>query len=128
MKAVILADGEGTRLWALPGKGFQVPPVEWTQDGWSASKRSSTDGRSGRRTGRLGAPFEFFAKVDAIATNSNRGGSWPWSSTRPPFAYQRIAREAVRLHRLGMPATAIARILKVTDKTVAKAIRVRWLE
>jgi transposase-like protein len=46
---------------------------------------------------------------------------------RPPFAYQRIAREAVRLHRLGMPATAIARILKVTGKTVAKAIRVRWL-
>jgi transposase-like protein len=48
--------------------------------------------------------------------------------TPPPFAYQRIAREAARLHRLGMPATAIARILEVTDKTVAKAIRVRWLE
>ena len=46
--------------------------------------------------------------------------------TRPPFAYQRIAQEAARLYSLGMPATAIARILKVTDKTVAKAIRVRW--
>ena len=42
--------------------------------------------------------------------------------TQPPFAYQRIAREAVGLHSLGMSAIAIARVLKVTDKTVAKAI------
>ena len=47
--------------------------------------------------------------------------------TRPPFAYQRIARQAIGLHRWGMSATTIARVLKVTAKTVAKAIRVRWL-
>jgi transposase-like protein len=43
--------------------------------------------------------------------------------TRPAFAYQRIAREAVRLRELGMSASSIARLLGVTDKTVTKAIR-----
>jgi transposase-like protein len=43
--------------------------------------------------------------------------------TRPPFAYQDIAKDAVRWKKLGMSDTAIARILGVTDKTVAKSIR-----
>jgi predicted transcriptional regulator len=34
-----------------------------------------------------------------------------------------VAAEADRLNRLGMPASSIARLLGVTDKTVAKAIR-----
>jgi hypothetical protein len=42
--------------------------------------------------------------------------------TRPIFAYQRIASDALRLSRLGMSASLIARRLGVTDKTVAKAI------
>ena len=46
--------------------------------------------------------------------------------TRPSFAYQRIAREAVRLRALGMPNCAIAVQLGVTDKTVAKACH--WVQ
>jgi len=40
-----------------------------------------------------------------------------------PFVYLQIAEKASRLHRLGMSACAIARALKVDDKTVAKALR-----
>jgi IS30 family transposase len=43
--------------------------------------------------------------------------------TRPPFAYERISNDAVRWKKLGMSDTAIARMLGVTDKTVAKSIR-----
>jgi len=41
--------------------------------------------------------------------------------TRRPFPYQAIAQKALALHRLGMSATAIARMLSVIDKTVTKA-------
>ena len=44
-------------------------------------------------------------------------------NARPAFAYQAIASRAVRLKRLGLTASEIARRLGVTDKTVAKAIR-----
>jgi len=70
-------------------------------------------------------------RVDAIAPNSNRGRAGPGVlglGDAAAFAYQRIAREAVGLHSLGMSAIAIARVLKVTDKTIAKAIRLRRLE
>jgi hypothetical protein len=40
-------------------------------------------------------------------------------------AYQRIADEAKKLHRLGLSNSKIARHLGVDDKTVAKAIRWR---
>lgn len=40
-----------------------------------------------------------------------------------PFVYQTIAVRAAHLDRLGLTASAIARLLGVTDKTVAKAIR-----
>jgi len=43
--------------------------------------------------------------------------------TRPPFVYQQIAEKARELSRLGMSACAIARMLKITDKTVTKALR-----
>ena len=46
--------------------------------------------------------------------------------TTPPPVYQRIALKAVHLEQLGLSLTSIARMLSVTDKTVAKAIR--WLE
>jgi hypothetical protein len=41
-------------------------------------------------------------------------------------AYQRIARKALHLRKLGLSARVIAVRLGVTDKTAAKAIR--WLE
>src|SRR5947208_2869506 len=47
----------------------------------------------------------------------------PLARLPPPFPYQAIAARAARLDRLGMSASAIARRLGVTDKTVAKAIR-----
>ena len=37
--------------------------------------------------------------------------------------YQRISQEVNHLHQLGMSNAAIARHLKVDDKTVAKAIQ-----
>jgi hypothetical protein len=43
--------------------------------------------------------------------------------TRPPFTYQQVAEKAKELSRLGMSASAIARTLKTTDKTVTKALR-----
>jgi hypothetical protein len=69
--------------------------------------------------------------MDAVATNSDRGSGCAGvlaSRHAPPFAYQRIARETGKLHRLGLPAATIARRLGVTDKTVAKAIRSCWAE
>jgi hypothetical protein len=42
---------------------------------------------------------------------------------QPPFAYQTIAVQAVHLDRLGLTASAIARLLGVTDKTVAKVVK-----
>ncbi len=43
--------------------------------------------------------------------------------TRPPFIYQQVTEKARELRRLGMSVSAIARILKTTDKTVTKALR-----
>jgi hypothetical protein len=42
-----------------------------------------------------------------------------------PFPYQSIAERALRLRRLGMSDSSIARSLGVNDKTVAKSIR--WI-
>src|SRR5262250_2914573 len=44
-------------------------------------------------------------------------------NTRSPFIYQQVAEKARELWRLGMPACAIARMLKTSDKTVSKALR-----
>ena len=68
-------------------------------------------------------------KVEAIATNSNRGKSALEFSLREA----RPSPIGVSLERRsdwtsGHASNCNARILKVTDKTVAKAIRLRWLE
>ena len=42
--------------------------------------------------------------------------------TAPPPVYQQIAEKAKHLHELGMSNRAIARVLGVDDKTVAKAV------
>ena len=42
---------------------------------------------------------------------------------RPSFVYQQVAEKARELSRLGMSASAIARTLQTTDKTVTKALR-----
>ena len=43
--------------------------------------------------------------------------------TRPPFVYQQVAEKAGERSRLGMSVCAIAKIVKITDKTVTKALR-----
>jgi HD superfamily phosphohydrolase YqeK len=43
--------------------------------------------------------------------------------TRPLFVYQQVAEKAKELSHLGMAVCAIARVVKVTDKTVTKALR-----
>jgi hypothetical protein len=42
--------------------------------------------------------------------------------TRPSFVYQQVAENARELSRLGMSVRAIARTLRITDKTVIKAL------
>jgi hypothetical protein len=42
--------------------------------------------------------------------------------TREPFHFQRIARDAVRMRRLGLSLRAIGSALEVDDKTVRKAL------
>jgi len=49
--------------------------------------------------------------------------SFPVLEARPAFAYQHLAKKAHELSSLGMSACAIARALKVTDKTNTKALR-----
>ena len=43
--------------------------------------------------------------------------------TRPLFIYQQVAEKAHELSHLGMSASAIAKMLKISDKTVTKALR-----
>jgi hypothetical protein len=47
------------------------------------------------------------------------------TETSPPPIYQRVATEAAQLERLGLSHRKIADALRVTDKTVTKALR--WL-
>jgi hypothetical protein len=70
-------------------------------------------------------PFQVLAKwtrSQPIRTTGEIRLHFSLLETRPAFAYQRIADEAIRLHRLGIATVAIAKTLGVTDKTVAKAI------
>jgi hypothetical protein len=64
-----------------------------------------------------------WTRSQPIRTAAEISLSFSLLEARSTFAYQRIASEALRLNRLGMPASSIARLLNVTDKTVAKAIR-----
>ncbi|MGH7819286.1 MAG: helix-turn-helix domain-containing protein [Candidatus Binatia bacterium] len=48
---------------------------------------------------------------------------FPVVETDTLFSYQRVAAEAVRLRQLGMSTPTIARALRVTEKTVTKAVR-----
>jgi hypothetical protein len=46
--------------------------------------------------------------------------------TEAPPVYQQIAPKAVQLQQLGMSDSAIAKRLKITDKTITKAIAWFW--
>jgi hypothetical protein len=48
---------------------------------------------------------------------------WP-AGADSPLPYQYLAEKAAELRRLGMAACAISRALKVTDRTITKALRV----
>jgi hypothetical protein len=43
--------------------------------------------------------------------------------TSEPFPYQHLAEKASELRHLGISVCAIAKALKVTDKTITKALR-----
>jgi hypothetical protein len=49
--------------------------------------------------------------------------SFAISESRQLFPYQYLAEKATELRRLGMSTCAIARALRVTDKTITKALR-----
>jgi len=48
---------------------------------------------------------------------------FPILQVRRLFAYQRVAHRASQMRRLGMSVSSISRVLGVTDKTIAKALR-----
>jgi hypothetical protein len=75
-----------------------------------------------------GGRFEFFAKVETVAKNSNLGRipiEIALVEAAEPPIYLKIGEKARHLRELGTSDKAIARALGVSDKTVAKAIE-RW--
>src|ERR1700693_2072901 len=68
---------------------------------------------------------EWWTGTKPIRTVAEQPMSFALHETRPPFADHYLTERASELWRLGMSATAIARALAVSDKTVAKALRYR---
>ena len=87
----------------------------WTLSSVSTGARARAGSPSERRpflwsrTQRIRTAARFEVEVALVET------AWP------PF-YQQIARKARHLRELGMSDKAIARALRVSDKTVAKAV------
>jgi hypothetical protein len=71
---------------------------------------------------RLSSPPRWWTRSQPIRTAAQLQLAFVLVA-RPPFVYQQVAEKARELSRLGMSATIIARMLNVTDKTVAKALR-----
>ena len=67
--------------------------------------------------------YLWWTRTQRIRTIAELPFEFPVLHTHQPFAYQIIAEKALRLNRLGMSASEIGRALKVSDKTVTKAIR-----
>jgi hypothetical protein len=75
---------------------------------------------SPRRTVRL---VNWWTQSQPIRTLAEMHVTFALLETRPLFLYERVAEKARELSRLGMSASAIARTLKISDKTVSKALR-----
>jgi hypothetical protein len=67
--------------------------------------------------------LRWWTQSQPIRTLAELPLSFPIHEIRHPFAYQYLAEKASELHRLGMSTCTIARALKVSDKTIAKALR-----
>ncbi len=67
--------------------------------------------------------FNWWTRSQAIRTIAELPLACSLTETRSPFKYQQVAEKASILRRLGLSASAIARRLGVTDKTVTKALR-----
>jgi aspartate oxidase len=67
--------------------------------------------------------LHWWTQSQPIRTAAELPLSFPIVDTRQPFPYQYLAEKAIELRSLGMSASAIARALKVTDKTIAKAVQ-----
>jgi hypothetical protein len=68
------------------------------------------------------AGHEWWTQSQPIRTLAEVPFRFAVVDTAPCLAYLQIAEKASELHRLGMSACAIARVLKVSDKTVTKAL------
>jgi len=66
---------------------------------------------------------EWWTQSQPVRTLAELQMSFPLLETRPPFAYQYVAERASELWCLGMSASAISRVLGVSDKTITKALR-----
>ncbi len=66
---------------------------------------------------------KWWTRSQPIGTVAELPLAFSLTETRPPFKYQQIAEKTSILGRLGLSASAIARRLGVTDKTVTKALR-----
>jgi DNA-binding MarR family transcriptional regulator len=71
----------------------------------------------------VSASSKWWTRSQPIRTIAQLPLAFSLTETRPPFKYQQIAEKASILSRLGLSASAIARRLGVTDKTVTKALR-----
>jgi len=78
--------------------------------------------QKGPRRSHAAGP-EWWTQSQPIRTLAEMRLTFSLLCTKPPFVYQQVAEKARELSRLGMSACAIARVLKVTDKTVTKALR-----
>jgi hypothetical protein len=78
-----------------------------------------------RRAGGTG--LRWWTRSQPIRTLAEIPLHLPLVDAIPCFVYQQVSEKAAELARLGMSACAIARALKVSDKTVVKALKHRSL-
>jgi len=73
--------------------------------------------------GPAGRSWKWWTQSQPIRTLAELPLGFPLVDTAPSLVYLQIAEKVSGLHRLGMSACAIARVLKVSDKTVTRALR-----
>ena len=75
---------------------------------------------------RLSSPPRWWTRSQPIRTVAQLHLSFSLLDTSPSFfLYQQVAEKSGELRRLGMSVSAIARALKIADKTVIRALRHR---
>ena len=94
------------------------------QDNHIAKPRPPSRSSSSSRPRRVVSTWlRWWTRSQPIRTLAQIPLTFALLNTRPPFVYQQVAEKASELSRLGMSACAIAKILRITDKTVTKSLR-----